>query len=110
MDCPDLIVSINLHLHFQIIRIQESKQNMLIRTSTVIQKMCDDTKHSSNHLTHYKYQLSQSSNNVQVIGNNLSELVYKLLIEIRHALVKVLNFHRMSTKPSGFIVLTGQVG
>lgn len=81
---------------------------MLIRTSTVIQKVCDDTEHSSNHI-YYNYQLSQSSNNVQVRGNNLPELVYKLLFELRHALVKVLNFQRMSTKPSGFTVLTGQV-
>lgn len=39
----------------------------------------------------------------------MSELVYKLLFERRHALVEVLHFHSMSTKPSGFTVLTGQV-
>lgn len=110
MECPYLTVLINLNLYFQIIRIQDSKQNMLIRTSTAIRKVCDDTKHSSNHLIYFNYQLSQSSNNVQVIGNNVSELVYKLVFDVRHALVKILNFRRMSTNPSGFTVLTGQVG
>lgn len=98
MEWPNL-VSINLQFSFS------KNQNARLKTKYTDHNFNNNSEGAWYYIflkspLHYKYQLSQSSSDLEAIENILYELVYELFFEIGHAFVKLYKniFHKMFTQ------------